>query len=330
MNTRDIILKSLKVIYRKIVRKQFLSPICDLDRQSANDRIYNLLSTSNPCMIARYGSTEMGTVLNYICIKSDEPFIKKIWNYITDKTEMPWWDEIHLKPMEIWSGVFPISYELCEKFSKRYIDDSSEIDILGSFHYTEKFMPLKNETQKIHLETLYPFFVDRPWTKVLEGKKVLVVHPFAKTISEQYKRREVLFKNKNILPTFDLITFKAVQSIAGEKVPYKDWFEALNYMENEISKIDFDICILGCGAYGLPLAAHIKRMGRKAIHMGGGVQLLFGIKGKRWENGNYKWTYKTPIALDINYEQLYNENWVRASEDERPKSAEKVEGACYW
>ena len=26
---------------------------------------------------------------------------------------------------------------------------------------------------------------------------------------------------------------------------------------------------LGCGAYGFPLAAHVKRMGKKAIHMGG-------------------------------------------------------------
>lgn len=51
-------------------------------------------------------------------------------------------------------------------------------------------------------------------------------------------------------------------------------------MENEISGIDFDICILGCGAYGLSLAATIKRMGKKAVHMGGGSQLLLVLKGK--------------------------------------------------
>ena len=29
---------------------------------------------------------------------------------------------------------------------------------------------------------LYPFFVERPWTRILTGKKVLVVHPFVDTI----------------------------------------------------------------------------------------------------------------------------------------------------
>ncbi len=324
------IMKGVRKLYRKLSRKTFYDPICDLNRQSANDKIYQLLKSSEPIMITRYGSTEIGTLLNYIMIKSDKPIISKLWNYIIDNTELPWWDEIHLTPMEEWSGVFPISFDLCERFSKRYIEDSKDIDMLGSFHYTEKFMPLPENSTKVHLETLYPFFVDRPWTRVLEGKKVLVVHPFAETIKGQYLKRTTLFNNVHILPKFDLITFKSVQSIAGEEVPYQDWFEALHYMEKEISKIDFDIAILGCGAYGLPLAAHIKRIGKKAIHMGGGVQLLFGIKGKRWEGGNYKWTYKTPVSLDIDYEQLYNSFWVRASEEERPKSAEKVEGACYW
>ena len=134
--------------------------------------------------------------------------------------------------------------------------------------------------------------------------------------------------NKDILPIFELKTIKAIQSVADNKVPYKDWFEALKWMEDEICKTDFDICILGCGAYGLPLAAYIKRLGKKAIHLGGGSQLLFGIKGKRWDNNNYHW--KNLPQLNTNYSSLYNEYWVRPSQNEIPDSALKVEGACYW
>lgn len=47
-----------------------------------------------------------------------------------------------------------------------------------------------------------------------------------------------------------------------------------------MDKIDYDICLIGCGAYGFPLAAHAKRKGKKAVHLGGALQLLFGIKGK--------------------------------------------------
>ena len=65
------------------------------------------------------------------------------------------------------------------------------------------------------------------------------------------------------------------------------------------------IALIGCGAYGLPLAAHVKRINKQAIHMGGALQILFGIKGKRWDNhptiGN-----------------LYNEYWVRPKTQDKP------------
>jgi hypothetical protein len=90
----------------------------------------------------------------------------------------------------------------------------------------------------------------------------------------------------------------------------------------EIDACEFDICLIGCGAYGFPLAAHVKRMGKKAVHLGGSLQLLFGIKGKRWENPNYNEVY--------NYSNLINEHWVYPSLHETPQHASKVEEACYW
>jgi hypothetical protein len=322
------ILKIIRFIYRSISKKKFDCNDFILDRQIANDIIYELLSKDSPCMIARYGSTEMGTLLNYICINKKDNLYIKLINYIKDDIELPWWDESHLKPMEIWSGVFPISYDLCNRFSVRYLEDSPYVDLLGSFHYSEKFMPLKKNIIKVHLESLYPFFVENPWTRILEGKNVLVVHPFAKTISDQYKNRENLFSNKNVLPNFNLIVLPAVQSIGGEIVPYKDWFEALHFMEEQIKLIDFDFCLLGCGAYGLPLAAYIKRLGKKSIHLGGGLQLLFGIKGKRWDN-DYKWD-NLPDDYDTNYNKLYNNYWVRPNAEETPLTSVKVENSCYW
>ena len=53
-------------------------------------------------------------------------------------------------------------------------------------------------------------------------------------------------------------------------------------MYTEAVKIDFDTAIIGCGAYGFPLAAKLKAAGKQAFHMGGATQLLFGIKGSRW------------------------------------------------
>lgn len=277
MELRDYFIRVLKHAYRFSLRKEFPNPACDCDRQSSNDKIYNLLSSGKPCMISRFGTTEINCINNYLCVHRQKPFIKKCWDYISDKTHTPWWNKDHWQTMSMLSGIFPPCLNTAEKFSEQYLRDIPEIDILGSHQYYEKFMPLKKSVTKVQLEMLYPFFVERPWSRYLEGKKVLVVHPFEETIKQQYKKRKLLFENPDVLPDFELITMKAVQTIAGNNSSFKNWFDALNYMKEKISGIEFDVCILGCGAYGLPLAAHVKRMGRQAIHLGGGTQLLFGI-----------------------------------------------------
>ena len=145
-----------------------------------------------------------------------------------------------------------------------------------------------------------------------------VIHPFVDTIKKQYEKRDKLFPNPDILPEYELKTIKAVQSLGGSNSEFSNWFEALEYMKKQISEIDFDIAIIGCGAYGLPLASYIKNIGKKAVHMGGGTQLLFGIKAKRWEEQYTNTCYK----------DLFNNYWAYPSNDEKPISANKVENVA--
>lgn len=326
MKLKDVVLKGLRKTYRKLSGKVFYPENYILDRQIANDLIFNLLSSDRPCMISRFGSGEIGVVMNYLSIH-EKKRMKSYFRYIFDDYGLPWWDELFFKSMRNNMGVFPENVGILEKFAQLYLNDTSEIDLLGSMNYTEKYMPLKKGIQKVHIESLYPFFVEHPWTRALKGKKVLVVHPFIFSIQKQYEQRYNIFDNKEIWPNYNLITYRAIQSNAGAEVPYKDWFEALKKMEEDIDQIDFDIAILGCGAYGLPLAAHIKRRGKKAIHLGGGSQLLFGIKGRRWED-EYYYQYIPKEFTD--YRKLFNEYWTRPNEQETPKMASNVEGACYW
>ena len=317
--------------YRLLSNKVFLNPACSVDRSAANDLIYKLLINENPCMISRLGTTEINCINNYLCVESSKSYISRIGDYISDNTHTPWWNVDHFQKMSLLSGIFPPCVETSIRFSERFLHDIPLIDLLGSFQYFEKFLPFSSKLEKVQLETMYPFFVEKPWTRALQGKRVLVVHPFDRSIQLQYLKRELLFQNADMLPEFDLITMLAVQSIAQTEVPFKDWFEALKYMEDEISAIEFDICILGCGAYGLPLAAHVKRLGKKAVHLGGGTQLLFGIKGKRWEDQYDRiWDYRPGESINTNYVDLFNEHWVYPALSERPVNAVKVENACYW
>lgn len=333
MPIKDIIIRALKHVFRLVTGKKFYPPECDCDRQSANDKIYDLLAQGKPCMIARYGTTEINCVNNYLCVQRDRKFWRKYLDYVTDCTHTPWWNENHFHTMSVYSGIYPETRETAEKLSKRYLSDTPEIDIIGSHQYYEKFMPLRPDVCRVQLEMLYPFFVERPWTRVLKGKRVLVIHPFEQTIQQQYAKRQLLFSNPDVLPDFELITMRAVQTVAGNKSAFDDWFEALHYMEEQIDKINFDIALIGCGAYGLPLAAHVKRSGGKAVHLGGGLQLLFGIIGKRWVVDYPKlspWHYLPGKDINIDYTPLFNEYWCYPLPQDTPENTQAVEGACYW
>ena len=164
---------------------------------------------------------------------------------------------------------------------------------------------------------LESFRFDSPWTKELKGKKILIISPFKSTIDEQLRVKDKIWENKDVLPDATYITYESIQSIGG-KGPHKDWYESFDKMCKDISNIDFDVALLGCGSYGLPLSGFIKsKLGKSAIYIGGGLQLYFGIKGKRWDS-----------SPDIT--KFYNEYWTRPSQNETPQSGQMVEGGCYW
>ena len=270
----------------------------------ASSLLYNTIQRREPCMIARFGSNEIKAVLYPLAPKFVQRCFQKRLFY----------------NMETGAGFFPATDEMIQKFSRLMIEDMKYLDILGSWRIEERLLTKYTPTAKrVTLPLLEPYLSQDPWSKALEGRNVLVIHPFAETIQYQYENsRQQIFQDPRILPEFaSLRTIKAVQTIAGQKSSYKDWFEALQAMKEEIDSVNFDIAILGCGAYGFPLAAHIKRLGRQAFHLGGPTQLLFGIKGKRWDN-------------HPTISKFYNNHWTRPNQKERPTDAAKVEGACYW
>ena len=91
----------------------------------------------------------------------------------------------------------------------------------------------------------------------------------------------------------------------------------MDFYKNEVDKIEFDVAIIGNGSWGMPLAAHIKLMGKVAIHLGGATQLLFGISGKRWEN------WKP-------YRAMMNEHWTSGSQAEQKPWFNNYDNKSYW
>ena len=272
--------------------------VCD----DANAYIKKYIESNKPFMLARYGSTEL---------YATEVFDLKLRFKYNNALNMLCNN----------AGFFPYNYNDAEQFKNLLIKASENVDIFAIWNMFMEEQYIKKYMRNVYLTQLRfiePWFAENPWTEALKGKKVLVIHPFSETIIEQYKKREYLFENKKILPNFELEVIKAVQTIAGEKDDrFNTWFDALNWMYEETIKKEFDVALIGCGAYGMPLASMIKNAGKQAIHMGGVLQILFGIKGARWDDD--------PIVSN-----LYNEYLVRPSNNEKIINASSVEGGCYW
>lgn len=313
-----ITLKALRKIYGKLFATKssaYDRGITDPDK--ASELIYNLLTSGKPCMIARYGAFELTSVINYLGVKNAQHSCLK---YITGNELQWWWNKRLMGFMQSNAGFFPSTEENLMKFGDMMVEDSKQLDILGSWLPEEEILKkyFNLSYQSIFLKYLEPYWNNLPWTRYLEGKRVVVVHPFAESIKNQYDNyRDKIFENPMVLPNFtSLRVVKAVQSLGGNS-EFKGWFEALEYMKDKVDQEDYDVCLIGCGAYGFPLAAHVKRMGKQAIHLGGALQLLFGIRGNRWDN------------MD-EYKPLINEYWTRPKGDEIPQAKDKVENGCYW
>ncbi|MGG7058069.1 hypothetical protein ACQPUZ_07190 [Clostridium tertium] len=300
MDNDNKVKKVLANIYKIIRFKTSYRNENILSEYGGNDLIRQLILSGEPCMIARLGATESR------CIEK--------WMNHKD------FDKENLENIKQLSGVFPNDSNSIAEFCEVYTEGILDIDVLAVWGVTaerniyKKYCPT---AKLINIMSLEPFFYDNPWSSAIRGKKLLILHPFVETIKKQLINKDKLFKNDEVLPDFKEVSYiKAVQSLGGSD-EYESWLEALKSMCSEIEKIDFDVAIIGTGAYGLPLASYIKSLGKQAILMAGATQLLFGIKGKRWEERT-------------EYKELFNEYWVRPSSMETPKEKEKVEGGSYW
>ena len=156
----------------------------------------------------------------------------------------------------------------------------------------------------------------RAFSEALSGRRVLVVSPFARSIATNFDRRRSFFRNYDY-PEFELLTFNVPITYAGlpdDHYPHDDWFATSTAMQQQIQQIDFDIALLGCGSYAMPLGIFIEQsMRRKAVFVGGALQLFFGILGRRYMNSYF---------LD----QINSEYFIRPLEAGRYRSQVNVAG----
>jgi hypothetical protein len=317
----NLLYHSRNILYKLgILKEQIPDYQYDYEEQNASHHIQHLLEQNAPCMISRFGWVEIETLMLFHCLQ--QGFVSKIKNYYQKKIHRTYLDKGLAHNLSNNAGFFPADKKHFLRFGELMLDVIAQINLLGSWkdlYLQEQLLKTSYfpNAQVIPAPPFEPYYHTQPWTSVLKNKKVLVVHPFEESIQTQYAKRHLLFENPDILPNFELKTLKAVLSLAGNPTLYPTWFDALDDMKQKIDTIDYDIALIGCGAYGMPLASHVKKSGKKAVHLGGALQILFGIKGKRWENHSLIST-------------LFNQHWATPLPSETPQNYQKVEKGAYW
>jgi len=296
---------------KEITKKLLAKPVRTI--LSLSDEIAEHIESGRPMLLARLGGTE-GVIAGQYC--DQKLGIKD--NY--SKEMLDW--------LFTTSGFFADDYEdpiqAVDKYAQLTIDGIPDCDYLSAMFPSKIYMPYffkrfaKNAVPTF--SDFGPYFdmeTEKTWVKALKGKKVLIINSFTDSIEYQYKRKDLLVKDKKYeLPDFELLTYKTFVTQVGERPGgFNNSFEVLDKMLDDIKKIDFDVALIGAGAYGFPIAVEIKRMGKVAIETCGRTPLFFGVYGER------------DVRQGI--EKHLTDAWIRPME-QPPEKFKQVENGCYW
>lgn len=280
-------------------RKRFLGAA--LSKEITNESLKKALSDGTPFAAVRIGCVELSALNNHEKI---ELGFKKGYK-----------ESVRFSIRNN-AGYYPTTEEALKRYGDELLPLLGQADCLGVMqahmedYFARYYAP---HAQYVLYEGMEPLHGD--WTRALEGKKVLVVSSFPKDISRQYAKRDLLFPSPSPLPSMHLMTLHAPVTFADATPEEGSFFDELSRVEAEMDALDYDVLLVGAGAYGSFLALHAKARGKIGIQTGGATPTLFGIIGKRWVKREHVAKY-------------VNEHWIHPSE--KPNGFEKIEQGAYW
>jgi hypothetical protein len=151
----------------------------------------------------------------------------------------------------------------------------------------------------------------------LKDKTVLVFSPFAESIKENFNNFDKIWNGK-IKNNFKLKAFKYPFALTlNDNKQFLTSDEVYKRFNDILHQEHFDVGIFGTGYTSLLYTLTCKTINKTGIHLGGGTQILFGIKGNRWKQ------------MD-RFVKIFNEHWSSPKETEKPERYKLCEGGGYW
>lgn len=289
--------------YRELSRGQEMYDKKWVDKDTCNRLLINKILSGKPFMAARLGNSEASICREYMNGYYSKKWLGWLFNATGFFSEFGW----NTRDVDSYVELTFKAISKCDVHCCRF---DNEIGLVNNFGHKESI--------NVDWYDLYSNFdVSNLWLTALENKKVLIISSVNQTIQKQLKIRNKLFDVQGVLPeSMNTIFYDAPQTQLGEKQGFKNWFEAYDKVVKDIKNIDFDIAIIAAGAYGYPLAAEIKNMGKQSIELCSGIYPVFGIK------------VKTQLIIR-KISSMYNDNWIFPIETP-PKNYMNIEKGAYW
>lgn len=276
--------------------------------QDASDRIGESIS-SGTAFVGRVGETELA-----------------VWRMVYESNGALEDLKTRLKA-KINAGIWPPTRSGLLSFSLQYesaFRRTTAVGAWGTLRAEQEFLDGSAPTaERIPLRALDPVLLAAegmaPWSTRLEGKRVLVVAPFADTAVRQVAKKRTMFRSDfEVLPNIEVLPLVPPQT-QGLEVGRASWSTRLRQACLAVEDVapKADVALLSAGSYGMPLAAHAAACGLPTVYVGGALQLLFGIEGARWSNS-------AAVA------GIRGNGWVRLPNSKAPRGARLIERGAYW
>jgi hypothetical protein len=226
-------------------------------------------------------------------------------------------------------GVFPADPAFYRDFNRFYVPHLRNIDSLGVFYYPWELRIVRQyalpgklvyygdqQTNRYGAgtenECYLPYF---------RGRRILIVCPFAGILKER-ATKEIF---EGIYASVGKKQWFYPKSVDGLEFPYgfsaetqERYATAIDLfgdIASELEQRDFDVALIAAGGLAIPLASRVKSMGKVALDLGGHLQAIFGVLGKRHRNRSWS----------------RNEWCIDMPERYRPPEADEVcDGGAYW
>jgi hypothetical protein len=292
------------------------------ERRDFAELVRDALARGQGFATGKLGNSELPWLYYPILLDKNPPTPKR-WTF----------ERTLLMHFERQCGLFPAKPDFCLSFTQQYVEYVHRLNALGiildQWPILAKVINHYQFRGKIFFHTRLepdrsiPANDDACYLSLFRGKRILLICPFAEFLAERANRET--FERvwaKTGKRWFEPASVDAIEFPYGFEPTTQERYETVLDLLDEIMprvrQRDFDVALIAAAGLAIPIAAQIKDMGKIGISLGGHLQIVFGVLGKRWRT-NKQWQ-----------RDYFNDAWVDVPARYHPTRTDVCDFGAYW